>query len=180
MKNEDSNSVERALSIVERVGAINLTGQVIPHSWYHTLLKPNGKPHLAAITILADIVYWYRPINRKDATQQGVKGNAKKFAGDKYRTSYGDLAKRFRISKLQVQEAIMFLESEGIILKEIRQRDEVAGRVYGNGLYLEVCPEVLARITETPEAYRAQRSTHEDLKDRTESVLRDGSSCVRG
>ena len=46
--------------IVDAMGSINITGNIIPAVWYRTITKENGKPYLLAIVILADIVYWYR------------------------------------------------------------------------------------------------------------------------
>ena len=40
-----------------------ITGNFIPQVWYKVFVKTelkNPKPHLLAINILADIVYWYR------------------------------------------------------------------------------------------------------------------------
>lgn len=47
--------------IVDAMGSINISGNIIPATWYKTITKENGKPYLLAIAILADIVYWYRP-----------------------------------------------------------------------------------------------------------------------
>ena len=47
--------------IVDAMGSINISGNIIPSVWYRTITKENGKPYLLAIVILADIVYWYRP-----------------------------------------------------------------------------------------------------------------------
>ena len=47
--------------IVDTMGTINISGNIIPAIWYRTITKENGKPYLLAIVILADIVYWYRP-----------------------------------------------------------------------------------------------------------------------
>ena len=52
--------------IVDAMGSINITGNIIPAVWYRTITKENGKPYLLAIVILADIVYWYRPSEVRD------------------------------------------------------------------------------------------------------------------
>ena len=51
---------------VDQVGKINFIGNVIPHTWYKTILRENGKPNVNAIIILSDIVYWYRPKEVRD------------------------------------------------------------------------------------------------------------------
>ena len=47
--------------IVDAMGSINISGNIIPAIWYKTITKENEKPYLLAIVSLADIVYWYRP-----------------------------------------------------------------------------------------------------------------------
>ena len=42
---------------VDQVGKINFIGNVIPHTWYKTILRENGKPNVNAIIILSDIVW---------------------------------------------------------------------------------------------------------------------------
>ena len=41
--------------IVDAMGSINITGNIIPAVWYRTITKENGKPYLLAIVILAGI-----------------------------------------------------------------------------------------------------------------------------
>ena len=43
---------------VDAVGRMNLTGNVIPESWYLTITNDKGKVNPLAILILSDIVYW--------------------------------------------------------------------------------------------------------------------------
>ncbi len=51
---------------VDMMSSLNITGNVIPVKWCHTIRYPNGKPNLNAIMILSDIVYWYRPREIRD------------------------------------------------------------------------------------------------------------------
>ncbi|WP_330554493.1 hypothetical protein [Schaedlerella arabinosiphila] len=57
---------------VDRMGCMQLTGYVIPVSWYRTIRKPNGRSNLAAVLILADIVYWYRAVEVRDEMAGGL------------------------------------------------------------------------------------------------------------
>ena len=56
--NQDYSTGNR---IVDEVGRINISGNIIPMVWFQAIRYPNGKPNVNAIIILADIVYWYRP-----------------------------------------------------------------------------------------------------------------------
>ena len=51
---------------VDRMANFAITGNVVPQTWYRTILRETGKPHLLAIMILSDIVYWYRPKEVRD------------------------------------------------------------------------------------------------------------------
>ncbi|MBP9778924.1 MAG: hypothetical protein KBD25_07070, partial [Rickettsiaceae bacterium] len=35
-------------------------GNIVPHNWYHTLLRPCGKSDTTAITILSELVFLHR------------------------------------------------------------------------------------------------------------------------
>lgn len=39
--------------IVDAMGMMNISGNVIPQIWYSTITRPNGKPYLLAITLLS-------------------------------------------------------------------------------------------------------------------------------
>ena len=59
---------------VDQTGQIRLTGNVTPQIWYRTITRENGKPHLLAIAILSDIVYWYRPAEVRDESRSSDTG----------------------------------------------------------------------------------------------------------
>ena len=68
--NQDYSTGNR---IVDEVGRINISGNIIPMVWFQAIRYPNGKPNVNAIIILADIVYWYRPTEiRDDARSSGM------------------------------------------------------------------------------------------------------------
>ena len=68
--------------IVDAMGMMNISGNVISQIWYSTITRPNGKPYLLAITLLSDIVYWYRPAEERDEQSGRVIGWKKRFKGD--------------------------------------------------------------------------------------------------
>lgn len=65
--------------IVDAMGSINISGNIIPAVWYRTITKENGKPYLLAIVILADIVYWYRPSEVRDQEPDIFLGGKRNF-----------------------------------------------------------------------------------------------------
>ena len=101
--------------IVDAVATLNITGNVIPEAWYHTIVNEKGKVNCLAIHILADIVYWYRPTENRDETTLSVT-YTKKFHDDDYlQRSYEQLMDKFNISRKQAYDAIVMLESLGVI-----------------------------------------------------------------
>lgn len=124
-------------SVIE-IGKINFIGNVTPHTWYSHIRHESGKPNLVAITLLADICYWYRPIIVRDEKSGEITQIKKKFKGMKLQKSYTDYAKQFGLTKKQVRDAITFLEKNGFITKKIEPVVVTEkGKVLSNVLYLE-------------------------------------------
>jgi len=166
----------RAAEIVKAVGAINFQGNIIPHLWYRTLrashnkLDPNGKPQLAAIVVLSELVYWYRPRVQLDPQTGQIVSIHKRFPDDKLRRSMPSLQAKFGLSYKQVRDALDFLADEvGVITREIRTIGEGDDR-RGNVLFLEIVPEVLRRIT-LPEAIDTAPKASEQIDSDDLSAL---------
>lgn len=48
-------------NVVTEIGGLNFKGNVVDHEWFNYITFSNGKPHIVAIMVLSEIVYWYRP-----------------------------------------------------------------------------------------------------------------------
>lgn len=105
--NQDYSTGNR---IVDEVGRINISGNIIPMVWFQAIRYPNGKPNVNAIIILADIVYWYRPTEIRDEITGQVVGRRKKFRDDLLQRSYGQISELFGLTKKQVVTAVNALE----------------------------------------------------------------------
>ncbi len=133
--------------IVDAMGSINITGNIIPAVWYRTITKENGKPYLLAIVILADIVYWYRPSEVRDQGTGHILGWKKKFSEDILRQSYQYYADLFGESKKTVKTAMDRLEKLQVIKREFRTVSYGEGLVCNNVMYVELKPDMLYRLT---------------------------------
>ncbi len=133
--------------IVDAMGSVNITGNVIPAVWYRTITKENGKPYLLAIVILADIVYWYRPSEVRDQGSGHILGWKKKFSEDILRQSYQYYADLFGESKKTVKTAMDRLEKLQVIRREFRTVSYGEGLVCNNVMYVELKPDMLYRLT---------------------------------
>lgn len=134
-------------AIVDAMGSVNITGNVIPAVWYRTITKENGKPYLLAIVILADIVYWYRPSEVRDQGSGHILGWKKKFSEDILRQSYQYYADLFGESKKTVKTAMDSLEKLQVIRREFRTVSYGEGLVCNNVMYVELKPDMLYQLT---------------------------------
>lgn len=133
--------------IVDAMGSINISGNIIPAVWYRTITKENGKPYLLAIVILADIVYWYRPSEVRDQGTGHILGWKKKFSEDILRQSYQYYADLFGESKKTIKTAMDKLEKLQVIRREFRTVSYGEGLVCNNVMYVELNPDMLYQLT---------------------------------
>lgn len=122
---------------------------VTPRSWYWEILHEDGRPYLLAITLLADIVHWYRPIEERDETGALV-GLKKKFEGDLLQRTYNEYAEVYGESKRTIKAALDRLEVLGLIKKHFRTVELAVGESMvkvPNMMYIEIFPKRIGEIT---------------------------------
>lgn len=141
--------------IVDSVGVINFTGNIVPQIWYKKILRENGKPYLLAITLLSEIVYWYRPTEIRDESSGQIIGWKKRFKEDLLQRSYAQFADIYGESKRSVTEAVICLEKLGVVKRIFRTINTYGGNPLNNVLYLELIPEKLFALT-YPEIHSKQ------------------------
>lgn len=134
---------------VAQIGKISIEGNIIPHPWYLKLRNENGKFQTNAALILAEIVYWYRPISIYDL-QGKLIGNGKKFQEDILQLDYKHFEKKFGFTKNQTRDALSFLEKNGLVYREFRNIVVGNGYVLNNVLYIGIYPEKIAEISIKP------------------------------
>lgn len=159
--------------IVDEMVSMQLTGNVIPQMWYKTITRDNGRPHLLAIALLADIVYWYRPQEIRDEQTGQIVGYRAKIAEDLFQRSYDQFAKMFGESKRTVTEAIVRLEKIGVIKRVFRTIDFNGAR-YNNVLFIELFPKRLFEVTYpgTDLPNKKRERVHNDRKHVTQNDVR--------
>ena len=139
------DSLNTGNAIVDVVGRMDFQGNVIPFTWYYSIAK-DDKAQMLAINILADIVYWYRPMPILDEYTGNLQGFKKKFKADLLQRSYESLAQKFNCSKRQATEAIKFLETLGVIERVFRSVKK-GDLIYNNVLFIKLNPEKLKELT---------------------------------
>ena len=128
------NPFDTGSPTVDRMCRLQFTGNVIPSTWYHTIKKETGKPNLNAIIILADIVYWYRPVEIRDEVTGQLCGFKKKFQADILQRNYQQLADQFGITK------------RGVVTRVFRTVS-IKGQLYSNVMFLDLDVDVLIQLT---------------------------------
>lgn len=159
--------------IVDAMGSINISGNIILAIWYKTITKENGKPYLLAIVILADIVYWYRPSEVRDQGTGHILGWKKKFSEDILRQSYQYYADLFGESKKTVKTAMDKLEQLQVIRREFRTVSYGDGLVCNNVMYVELKGDnALDMGDDEPEDENGEQSAQaqEGEPDRAEDI----------
>ncbi len=132
---------------VDSMGRINISGNIIPQVWYKTVTKENGRPHLLAITLLADIVYWYRPSEVREEGTGQVTGWKKRFKGDMLQKTYQQYSDLFGESKRSIKAAFDMLEGLGVIKRVFRNVTCQSGLVLNNVMFVGLDTDILYKLT---------------------------------
>ena len=132
---------------VDAMDRIRISGNIIPQSWYKEILRDNGKPYLLAVTLLADIVYWYRPVEDRDESSGYVIGLRKRFRGDLLQKTYDEYANLYGESKRTIKAALDRLEELGLIRKVFRDIKLKNGTKIPNVMYIEIFPNRIEEIS---------------------------------
>jgi hypothetical protein len=145
---------------VIKMASLSITGNVINLNWFKHIRMESGKPDAVAILLLADVVYWYRPIEVRDELTGDVIEMRKKFAADKLQRSYGAFAELYGFTKDQVKDALKRLEDKGLI-ELVFRHPVVNGQKLGNVLYIGLNVDRLKEIT-TPLLPLKQRGSKDE------------------
>lgn len=133
-------------AIVNAVGEMAFTGNIISENWYKTVVSSNGRVNLLAVNLLAEIVYWYKPMEIRDERTGDVTWE-KKFADKDYlQKSYAQICDKYNVSVKQAREALIVLETLGVVKRHFRTVETEMGKC-PNVMYLELIPEVLYALT---------------------------------
>lgn len=139
---DTGNPAVDAVHVMATAGA--LTGNMVPHSWFKTIILKNGQPDLASITLLSEIVWWYKP--RQD---RKTRKFSQKFDADLLHMSRGTFEKKFGLDKRVTSAALKRLTNLGVIRCELRTINLANGGKLGNALFIELLPEGLAKVSPT-------------------------------
>ena len=137
---------------VDRMASVHISGNVTPKIWYKTIRKVSdggkAKPYRLAIDLLAEIVYWYRPMEVRDESSGAMIGYRKRFGADLYKYDVTEFAETFGEDERSIRRALAFLEDElHVIRREIRTIKLKNGYILHNVTYVDLDVDVLLRLT---------------------------------
>ena len=118
-----------------------LSGNITPSQWYQEFTTNKGTADLALISVLSEIIYWYRPKRVKDP----VTGNityVTKFLGDAWQTSYEHFQRRLGFNREKLRRIFVKLEQMEICLREFRDV-KLRGQTYNNRLFIHLSSSFL-------------------------------------
>lgn len=128
------------------MGEINLSGNVIPRSWYKHIKMSDGKPDVNGIIILSEIAYWYRPrIERCEMTGKVLSIRAR-FKADLLQRSYDSFAEQFGFTKRQVTDAVKRLEDSGLVERHFRTIKS-GDKLVNNVLFIAINAQKIKEIS---------------------------------
>ncbi len=130
--------------VADRIGELEIVGNIVPHLWYKNITFTSGKAHFVAITLLADIVYWYRPMVIRDDSGM-IMGARTKFKGDMLQKSYQAFADTYGFTKRQVKDAIDFLVEHHLLVREFRTISS-SSIILSNVMYVQPVAENVKRV----------------------------------
>jgi hypothetical protein len=114
----------------------NFRGNIIPDEWYVRFTNGRGSPDLPLISILSEIVYWYRPKEIRDSLT-GEISYAPKFPEDIWQTSYAHFERKFGFNREKIRKVLVKLETMGIITRIFRNVT-LRGQEYNNRLFIDL------------------------------------------
>jgi len=136
----------------------SLNGNIISNDWYKKFTNSRGRPDLALISVLSEIVYWYRPKKVKD-NQTGNVTYVNKFLGDAWQTSYEHFEKKFGFNREKLRRIFVKLEQMGICAREFRNV-KLRGQTYNNRLFIHLSSPFLSSYSDNKKF--AELKTHEN------------------
>lgn len=161
-----SSSFTTGNAIVDQIGKIHITGNVIPHTWYQWIRYTNKRgnyPDTLAILILADIVYWYRPFKVRDSHTGHTTGWKKKFTHDSLQRSPTYYSELYGVSPKQARESLKLLESLGLIKIKLTSLKTPFG-VIPTTMFVTPDPDEIAKISNKQSANSSTEGNYSDYQ----------------
>lgn len=135
-------------TIIQQLVGCSFSYTLIPNELHQVIANKKGRPDLTSISILSEIIYWYRPRLVTDKAT-GTKKQANKFLGDVWQTSYSHFERKFNFSHETIRRSLAKLELLGFIKREFRTVS-LRGQQYNNALFIHLNFDKCILFTKNP------------------------------
>jgi len=126
---------------------VELPGNTVPLSWYRYIKTQNGTVNHVAITLLADIVFWYRPVEERNPETGEAIGYRQKFKADRLQKNYQSYVDLFGFTKIQVKRAFDDLVRLKLVKREFKTVETKEGLKFSNVMFIEPIIDNVLKIT---------------------------------
>ena len=126
---------------------IEFPGNTVPLSWYKYIKTQNGTVNHVAITLLADIVFWYRPVEERNPETGEAIGYRQKFKADRLQKNYQSYVDLFGFTKIQVKRAFDDLIRLKLVKREFKTIETNEGLKLSNVMFIEPIIDNVLKIT---------------------------------
>jgi len=135
-----------ATPAVLAISQLPVRGNITPHLWYlrSEFRNKSGRIDRNMITVMGDILYWYRGEEVRDEEHGGAfVGYQRKFASDMLQYDYGRRAAVLGMSKREMQDACSAAVKKGLIRIDYRT-ERYKGKLLHNMVHIEPVAEAVA------------------------------------
>ncbi|MFO1432781.1 MAG: hypothetical protein U1F76_22110 [Candidatus Competibacteraceae bacterium] len=162
---------------------INLEGNIIPRNWYFVIRLPSGKPDLVAMALLAEIVYWHRPVEVRDEETGELLYLNKKFKRDKFCSPVSFYVDKLGLTPDQVRKGLHRLEQAGLIEREYRDLMVNGAKVHNMMFVTPVAERILAitqagSVSPAKVAARKARRESKAIREAEQAAVRENQAVV--
>lgn len=164
------------IDAVDKLGHLSIVGDVKPRIWQRTIVNENGKPQRLAMDMLAEIVYWYKPVEVRDERTGEVLGWKKKFAGEMLQKDYNYFVENYYESEKTISRALAFLENLGVIKRHRKSIRLKSGTIAHNVLFIELIYDKLYELT-YPEEVMVKNNKKTGVSDEEYEIVDDSENA---
>jgi DNA-binding Lrp family transcriptional regulator len=137
---------QKSLVIAKTLGTLSFRSRCIPEEWNKHLVNEKGTVKVNAADVLAEILYWYRPVAVYHPQTQKLIGFKKKYKNSLLQKSYQEIAKKLNLSLDQVKAAVLYLEEKGFIERHFRDIQYNSIHL-SNVMFIEIFLDKILEIT---------------------------------
>ncbi len=152
---------DRACNNAEpQAGKISITGNIVPHNWYYSLLRPCGKSDTTAIAILSELVFLHR---YNGATE--------------FQLNFSYFARKFNFGLSQVKDAVIRLEKLSLLKRDLRTV-VVCGRPFVNEMFLILNIKNVLKLNPNNKTSDQNNSNDSAEREVKKFLLADRNECT--